>query len=399
MKKNTVKKPNELHTPESYSPKKPKILSLLGDTNSMTFFEKIGKLPRSSGEPPKSSKIPGIHRLYYADKGENFMFDGCVRGVLEALGEPKEYDYNLVMALCGDMFTQMYKKDSEADCLTDNCFIPEIAAHAFKVCGYESVFITKDEIDRYPHEVMTAIKQSVLRDIPVISMGIANIPVTVEDGTKIWNGTYPVTGGSVKNVPFASMIGGYDEDKILVNVWIEEADTDENGYATTQNALDSSQGLIFIGEKANRKSLSDVYQDIIYSIPAYLTLRPMNGYTFAKDAFYEWANNIKSGDILKAPDKWNMHFAPAVILYTNTGRARSFINRIITACPDFELAKKLQPLYEKAGKYNNELDRIQGGFEFNVERFAENEFNKKVTDVLYRLGDLQEEILKVFSEE
>ena len=392
----TLKKPNEI-IPENYSPQKPNILDIIDNQNKLSFTEKTTILTKSNGTPPGKSKIKGIHRLYYADKGENFVFDGCLRGVLEALGEPKGYDYNLMMALCGDIFTQMYNKDSEADCLTDNCFIPEISIHAFRKCGYDSVFITKDEIKRYPAEIMKLIKCSISRGVPVISMGVANVPVTVSDGAKIWNGSYPVVEGKLTRVPFASLIGGYEDDSLLVNVWIGEADTEENGYAKVQNSLDGSDGLILVGKKTSNPTLYDIYREIVYSIPVYLTLKPINGFYLGKAAFYEWADNIRNKTIMKYPDKWNLHFAPAVILYTNTGRAREFIDRAIKACPDFDLAQKLQYLYEKASMLCNELNRIQGGFDFDTARFEDEEFNKSHTNILYKLGDLQDEIIKAFS--
>jgi hypothetical protein len=386
--------------PESFTPKnKPEIFNVLECYGKISFLDKIALLPQGSGTPPTKSKIENIHRLYYADKGENFMFDGCMRGVLEALGEEQQiYDYNLMMALCGDMFTQMYRKGAESDCLMDNCFIPEVALHAFKLCGYESVFFTPDEIILYPTKIMDAIKQSVLRGSPVISIGAANISVTKNDGEKVWNGTTPIVNKKVE-VPFASMIGGYEDDCLLINVWLEEADVEENGYVKTDNALSASKGLLIVGNKTETPSLQDVYLGIVSTIPVYLTLLAKNDYTFAKQAFYEWADNIRSKEILSVDDKWNMHFAPAVILYTNTARAEGFINRISELCPDNQLVQKIKPLYAKQKELNNELDKLQGGFNFDAERFADDDFNKAHTEILYRLGDLQDEILDVFKEE
>jgi hypothetical protein len=181
-------------------------------------------------------------------------------------------------------------------------------------------------------------------------------------------------------------------------VWLEEAMVEENGYTKVHNALSSSKGLLVVGNKMTAPTLQSVYHGIINTLPVYLTLPGKNGYSFGKRAFYEWADNIRSKEILAVNDKWNMHFAPAVILYTNAGRAREFFNRVIDLCPDYELAIKLKPLYEKAVDLNNELDKLQGGFDFDAERFAENDFNIAHTDILYKLGDLQDEILKVFSE-
>ncbi|MDF2543929.1 MAG: hypothetical protein K0S47_3647 [Herbinix sp.] len=388
-----------IQSSESYSPKdKPEIFHLLDHYGKQTFSEKLAILPQGSGTPPTRGKIENIHRLYYADKGENFMFDGCMRGVLEALGEdPSIYNYDLMMAICGDMFTQMYRKGGESDCLMDNCFAPEVALHAFQLCGYESIFFTRDELNSHSNEIMDIIKKSILRNAPLISIGVGNIPVTKEDGEKVWNGTTPIVNKTVE-VPFASIIGGYEDDNLFANVWLEEAMVEENGYTKVHNALSSSKGLLVVGNKMTAPTLQSVYHGIINTLPVYLTLPGKNGYSFGKRAFYEWADNIRSKEILAVNDKWNMHFAPAVILYTNAGRAREFFNRVIDLCPDYELAIKLKPLYEKAVDLNNELDKLQGGFDFDAERFAENDFNIAHTDILYKLGDLQDEILKVFSE-
>ncbi len=386
-------------TTESYSPKKkPEILNALNNSNQ-TFEEKIAILPKSDGIPPDKSKIENIHRIYTTNPSENFMFSACVRSVLESLGEDKNtYDYVLTTALCGDLFTQMYCKDKESDSLMDNCFSSEVAVHAFKMCGYECVFFTHDEIRDHLGEVMKAIKQSILRNSPVISIGVANIPLTKDDGEKVWNGTTPIVDKKAE-VPFGSLVGGYDNDQLLINVWLGEAVTEENGYATTDDALSLSKGILIVGSKINCLTMGEVYRNIISTLPIYLTLSEKDGYLFGKEAFYKWADNIRSNEISKMPNKWNMHSAPAVILYTNSARAVEFFNRVTIQYPDFKLAEKLKGLYEKGKVYNDELDQLQGGFWVDDSRFNDDDFNKKLSDILYKLGDLQDEILTVVNED
>lgn len=379
--------------PKSYGPKKPDIVDIFDNRMNMSFEEKMAKLPKYDGIPPSGSKIENIHRLYYADKGENFMFVGCIRAVLEALGEPENMNYNTAMALTGDMFTQMYNKNGESDSLTDNCFIPEIAINLFRNCGYESVFVTPEEIQKHPEQIRELIIHSVLLGVPVISLGVNNIPVTVKDGTKVWNGTCPVADKKV-DVPFGSLIGGYEQEKLLINVWIEEAYTDEYGYAVAENALEISRGMIFVGKQTSKIDSSRFNRSILKAIPTFLTLEPHDGYSFGKQAFYDWAENIENGEILKVSDAWNMQFAPAVILYTNSGRTKEFMQNIAVSFPDDKAIAKIAELYEEQSRLSIELDRLQGGFEFDVQRFRDAEFAAAHTAILRKLGDLQDEIIE-----
>lgn len=78
--------------------------------------------------------------------------------------------------------------------------------------------------------------------------------------------------------------------------------------------------------------VSDSFCAAVESIPVYLTLTPINGYTFGKKAFYDWADGLLCDEFFKAEDeqamdsvRWIKHLLSLVVLCTNSERARNFI--------------------------------------------------------------------------
>ena len=77
------------------------------------------------------NKIPNLRRLYWDNRTESYMFDGCMCSVMTALGE-KRFNFDFFAALTGDFFTQMFDPARAVDSYTQDYFTPEIAVTPVK---------------------------------------------------------------------------------------------------------------------------------------------------------------------------------------------------------------------------------------------------------------------------
>lgn len=334
---------------------------------------------------PAGKKIKPLRRLWHDDKGENFMFDGCVLSVLRCLNAPKELDYNFVSGVSGNLFTQVYNPDASVNCLTDDCFTPEMADRIFHASGYAFSHMADAELAKDPQAAMKRVIASIDRGVPVITRGIGPIPVakkTLDTDTAF------------------ALIGGYEPDGTLyVNVYQEDAITDSAGYITVKAGLQKSKGLLIAGEKTQAPPLPDVYRAAVLAIPGLIAKPAVGKYTFGRQAFLDWADGILKDEFYAkdSPDmRWQKHNAPLCILATSTGRDISFLQRAQQLCPDLAPAKALIPLYQKIADLTRGILGFQGNFFVTHQQMANRDFRQSIADRLRDLAECCDEILAVF---
>ncbi|MDR0287515.1 MAG: hypothetical protein LBI03_07430, partial [Clostridiales bacterium] len=209
------------------------------------------------------------------------------------------------------------------------------------------------------------------------------------------------------------LIGGYDKNDVLyVNLYpgpdrLPEGSVDEYGYSAIINGLDTTKGLFFAGEKFPVTDMHQIYQDVIDSIPTFLTLPPTEGdggmYVFGKMAFKTWAETLESDSYFENETEeklndiiWNLHCSPYCCVCTSS--AYDFFNKIAEQYPDFTLAVTLLPLYKKMQDYKDEIWILQGGFYPPADKFRLHEFRTQIADILRKMGGICDEILLVYGE-
>ncbi len=385
--------------PESYfSKSKPEILSLEqyavfeSDTITDPFF---------GSEPPHiSNKIKEYKKI---EPWQNYFLCSAICSVVKKLGSDID-DFHFYANFTGDNFTYLYASEkgnpNNIQCdsgLTNYFFTPQLVKKAYAVFGYECIYLSKTQIKKDFRVVMNAIKASVDNDIPVLAWGIGNVT------TK--------NGNSFQSLPEGCLIGGYDNNDVLyVNLYLgqdrlPENSLDEYGYSTIIKGLDDTKGLFFAGEKIEKPDKRQIIQNVIDTIPSFLTIPPAEGesgrWVFGKTAFETWADTLETDlyfenktDVELGDICWNLHCSPYCCVCTST--AFDFFKEAAEQYPDLTMAVKLLPLYENMQNYKQEIWILQNGFFPPMDKFKNHDFRIKIAGILRKMGKVCEEILMAF---
>ena len=389
-------------TTENYLPKvKPEILTM---AQYAAFTSDTIADPFNGGEPPRmSNKIQNYRRI---QNWENYFLCSAICSVGKALGSEID-DFHFYANFTGDNFTYMYAAEKgnpdNVQCdsgVTNYFFTPQFVKKAYAAFGYDCVYLSNVQIKKDFRTVMNAIKASVDKGIPILAWGIGNVTIG--------------SGNHCDPLPEGCLIGGYDENDVLyVNLYLgqerlPEGSVDEYGYSAITNGLATTKGLFFVGEKIEKHDTRKVYQSVIDSIPAYLSLLPAENesgrYSFGKTAFEIWADTLE--DNLYFADKtdeelseicWNLHCAPYCCVCTSS--AYEFFKDAVEKYPDLAMAIKLLPFYKNIKDCEQEIWRIHGDFFPPMDKFRTHEFRTQIADILRNMGGICDEILMAYGKD
>jgi len=384
------------YAPESYSPKmKPEILTM---AQYAAFASDTISDPFHGGEPPyTTNKIKDYKKI---ESWQNYFLCSAICSVGLKLGSDID-DFHFYANFTGDNFTYLYAAEKGSpngvQCdsgVTNYFFVPQFVKKAYAAFGYECIYLSNAQIKKDFRVVMNAIKASVDKGIPVLAWGLVNEP-------KDWTNYAGI-------LPEGSLIGGYDENDVLyVNLYNTQGKPtiDEYGYSTIINALDNVKGVFFAGDPIEKQDTRQVYQSIVDSIPAFLSLQPAqsnNGrYVFGKMAFEVWADTLEDDSYFenKTDDElggicWNLHCSPYCCVCTST--AVDFFKKAVEQYPDLTMAVKLLPLYQKMQDYRQEIWTLQGGFFPPMDQFRTHAFRANIAAILRKMGGVCDEILAAF---
>ena len=321
-------------------------------------------------------KIKNLHRLYWTNKTESYMFDGCMRSVLESLRETG-YDFDFFAALTGDYFSQMFDPTRAVDSLTHDYFTPKTAEHAFSACGYACSVLEEAALTAAPDAALARIQDSLAREVPVIARGIGPTEAF-------------------------SLIGGLEDDgTLLVNIWDEQDAPD--GY-TRVSGLSGCGALIFAGEKAGEPAFSEVFNTVIESIPKHITRAPRGACRFAGPAYRAWADALLDDGNFAGTDeeiedaRAVLHDAPLIQLTTNAAGVRRVFGRINREHPELGAVRMLAPVYADVMSATAELLRAQDAFFVPPERLRERALREAIAAQLNRIAALMDDVYAVFCE-
>ena len=297
--------------------------------------------------------------------------------------------FHFISAITGDMFAVLYANDKPCDSgITNYFFMPQVVRNAYSAFGYDCIYLSNAQIQQDFRAVMNAIKASIDKGIPVLAWGMGN--VTTFSG---WHG----------NMPEGCLIGGYDENDLLyVNLYPgpERMTVDKDGYTAITQGLEGTKGLFFVGDPIEKPDLQEIYRNVIESIPTFLATPPADGYTFGQQAFEKWADTLldESRFAGKTDDElsgicWDIHCSP----YCNicTSAVDAFI-QAASEIYDIPLAKKLLPHYKYFVQLRKEIWALHDGFFPPMDKFRTYEFRKKIADILRQMGNICNDILRVF---
>jgi len=397
----------EHSNPASYQPKTmPEIIDLAGKQNKPASIEELEAFVAGSGEPPRSKRVRKIRRLWHDLKCENFYLEGCFAAVMKAAKDapkvrkkpptedtkklPLAFEYTFMMTVSGSLFTQTYPSPTSSAGMSSELG-HLIMPHMFRQLGWSYLYIDREMIVNRPDLAMNAIKASIKRKIPVISRGIGNVQLKER---------------YFDCLPEWCLIGGYDkQDRLLVNVYPEDAVTDKHGYIAIENGLPGSDGLYILGEKQQKKmDMAQVYKEALQAIPSLIAMPAYNRVSFGQQAYYDWADAIlDDANFADLPEDqfegflWKGYMAPWIVALTNECYIRRFFDQVIAECGLPE-AEKVKEIYTKIHADLFRMQELHGGdFDAKPEVISQREVREELAGLLRHMGDLHNELFELFA--
>lgn len=361
-----------------------------GDKALKTFAPLTMEINIKGGFVMSRKLIPNVEKLY-ENRAENYMFPGCMRSAMGALGEDASFDFMFFAGVTGDLFTQLWihPKWRYNDSYSSACHHSRLPIeNAFAACGYAYEYVPKNEIEKDKTKYIQKIVESVDHGVPVLTFGIVGPPV-------------------------CSIIFGYDENGEVLIGWsqfTDEPHPDSDGphdecvsknYFQKRNGLDQSDALIFIGEKRRSPGIADGIRESIKNIPALAGLPETDGlYTqnprrivFGKRAFDAWADSLlddscfQNEAMLASP--LDTYGSCVVQTGTNMHYMERYLDRASELCPDISaLIGDLRGAYRGVRDALSKVTEFQGGYFFNADRNAllRKDFREKLAGLVRELG-------------
>jgi DNA-binding transcriptional MerR regulator len=329
-----------------------------------------------------NNQISNFETYCVGERGENFAFDGACERLMECLGE-KDFGYWLIAGITGDCFAQVYPKNqvffSDRYCVSDynilyNNDCSDYIEDIFDKMGYACTYVPKEKIMANKEMYRQTLMAYIDKGIPVIH----------------FKGNY-------------SMICGYEEHgNILLNKW--PCSNDFNKFALDDEYFSDKElrGWIFVGEKKERKILSEIYRDAVMKMPEILTSET-DKYYFGAKAFRAWADDIKNGFYDgKTQDEvnlWGTHTSFVCDFETIEATSGRFLSKALELNPDLGFISEIIPILSRQGAYaNGGLEDLGGGFNVTLAVLQDVEKRKMISDRLRVFAKNMDEIVRVLKE-
>lgn len=353
-----------------------------------------------------TNRIKQYRRIQY---WENFFLDSAIYSVGQSVGVSYEDGFRPVSAVTGDLFTYMYSEDKPCDSgATNYFFMPEAVKRAYSLFGYGCVYCSNQQIHDAPDAALAQIRRSVDRGVPVLAWGCGGVEMA--------------NGNRLDPLPEGCLIGGYDTENqlLFINLYpgaerlaktsaCGRPGVDEDGYTAIHAApaLATTKGLFFLGEKGGKPDLNRIYQQVLYSIPQRLSMRPRDGYFFGEQAFERWASALQSDaywqDLQTAQANcWDKHCCAYCALCTSIGigadeGVAGYMRKVADALNGVPEAKAVLPLFQRLRELNQSIWDYQGGFMPPYDRLEEPAYRGTLAAILREMGGVCRRIVATFS--
>jgi AraC-like DNA-binding protein len=227
-----------------------------------------------------------LHQLQYPEQGQNYVFNGCMKYLMECMNEDERYDYWFFSAVSGDCYVQVFgaDKDKWHTCFSQAKFDYDLIKRVFDAIGYGFVYADAKTWQADKDKTRAKLIEYIDRGIPVIGKGFHCPP---QKG----HGEWPTDE--------VSCIIGYENDGDCFYRLPEEA-TDLIPF-TLDDPI--AYTFVFIGDKKDPPSLAEAYKTALLNAPGLMKSPPSDAgdVFFGNDAFEQWARMLESGFFSRMP--------------------------------------------------------------------------------------------------
>jgi AraC-like DNA-binding protein len=295
-----------------------------------------------------------LHQLQYPEQGQNYVFNGCMKFLMECMGEDEQYDYWFFSAVSGDCYVQVYgtNKNKWHTCFSQSKFDDALIQRVFDAIGYDFSYIDAESWQRDKDGCKAKLISYIDKGIPVIGKGFYHSP---SDGGEKWP------------TDEVSCIIGYENNGERFYRLPEEA-TDLVPF-TLDDPLPYT--FVFIEGKKKTPPVAEVYRKALMDAPRLMRTPPgQNGDVFfGNDAFEQWANMLESDFyqmLLRGNNDislWRYYNVYICIIATNIYSKRHTTDRAIQMNPELtDMAPLLDQEYKALDELENQLKEAGGDF-------------------------------------
>ena len=317
-----------------------------------------------------------LHPLQYPYEGQNYVFNGCMKFLMECVGEKNEqYDYFFFSAVSGDSYVQVFNTNKEkwSTCFSHAKFDYDLIKRVFDAIGYDFTYLEAADWRKDKEAVKAKIKEYIDRGIPVIGKGF-----------------YSVFHGSQLPTSEVSCIIGYENDGDCFYRMTEES-TDLVAF-TLDDALPYT--FVFIEGKKEAPTIAQVYRNALRIAPELMRTVPCDNddVYFGNDAFEQWARALESDfyritkeeyEATNAIANWRYYCIYICIIATNIYSKQHTTDRAIRLNPDLaSLAPLLDREYQALDDIEKELKAAGGDFNVTYEVFQDAEARKEIARIM-----------------
>ncbi len=330
-----------------------------------------------------------FHPLQYPYQGQNYVFNGCMKFLMECIGEENEqYDYFFFSAVSGDSYVQVFNTNKEkwSTCFSQAKFDRGLIKRVFDAIGYGFTYLDAEDWRKDKEAVKAKIMEYIDKGIPVIGKGF-----------------YSVFHDVVLPTSEISCIIGYENDGECFYRLTEES-TDLVAF-TLEDALPYT--FVFAGEKKEAPSVAEVYRNALRIAPALMRTPPCdnNEIFFGNDAFEQWARMLESGfyrmtkeeyEATNAIASWWYYCIYICIIATNIFSKRNSTDRAIQLNPDLaSLAPLLDQEYQALESIEKELQAAGGDFNVTYEVLQDAGKCKEIARILRKFPVVYRRICEI----
>lgn len=302
-----------------------------------------------------------IHPLQYPQQGQNDVFNGCMKFLMECIGEENEaYDYWFFTAVSGDSYVQVVNtnKAKWSVCLSHARFDEALIRRVFGAIGYGYAYLAAADWQRDKEALRTRLMASIDRGIPVIGKGF-----------------YSIFHGRELPTSEVSCIIGYERGGECFYRLTEEST--ELVPFTLEDGLPYI--FVFAGDKRAAPPVAEVYREALLRAPALMRTPPYDGgdVRFGNDAFMAWADMLEGGfyrmpraefEATNAIARWRYYGVYLCITATNIFAKRYTTDRAIRMNPGLaQMAPQLDAAYAELDRLHKALHAAGGGFDVAYE--------------------------------
>ncbi|MGI6201491.1 MAG: helix-turn-helix transcriptional regulator [Christensenellales bacterium] len=331
-----------------------------------------------------------IHPMQYPHEGQNYVFNGCMKFLMECVGEPNPaYDYWFFSAVSGDSYVQVFNtnRDKWCTCLSQAKFDRELIGRVFDAIGYDFTYLAPERWRKDPQALRERIVAAIDRGLPVIGYGFdaheLNLPA---------RSIRTVVGYENGGERFYRLT---EEDTELVPFSLE----DPQPYT-----------FVFIEGKKQAPPVAQVYREALRRAPELMRTPPWDEHDayFGNDAFEQWARMLE-GDFYRmtreqfeAADeiaKWRYYCVYVCVVATNIYAKRHTTDRALALNPDLApMAPLLERAYQDLDALEGELRDAGGDFNVTYELLQDPERSRRVAGILRKFPAVYDRICGIIQE-